>query len=169
MTTDSRAAGFGWRLGAGIGVIVVGYAALMLIPTVSGSELPRGLKSLITGVILLSPLLSKVAAVAIMGKSGFTFIKQRIFGFVWGFRPTDAVSPKRYRLGLGLMTFSFIFGELLPYLPGALIEWNSNPIFWSLVADLLLIISLFLLGGGFWDKLRALFTYDANAVFAEKK
>ncbi len=32
--------------------------------------------------------------------------------------------------------------------------------------DLLLLSSLFVLGGNFWDKVRALFLYDAEAHFS---
>jgi hypothetical protein len=32
--------------------------------------------------------------------------------------------------------------------------------------DLVTLVSLFVLGGDFWDKVRALFLHDARAVFA---
>jgi hypothetical protein len=35
----------------------------------------------------------------------------------------------------------------------------------NVAADMLFVVSLFVLGGEFWDKLRALFVYDARAEF----
>jgi hypothetical protein len=37
-----------------------------------------------------------------------------------------------------------------------------------IASDVVFIASLFVLGGDFWDKLRALFTYRAKARFEEK-
>ena len=33
------------------------------------------------------------------------------------------------------------------------------------IADAIFVVNLFVLGGDFWDKLRALFVYDAKAKF----
>jgi hypothetical protein len=41
----------------------------------------------------------------------------------------------------------------------------QHPHLMAMSGDLLLIVSLFILGGDFWDKLRALFVRDAKAVF----
>ncbi len=163
------AAEVGWRFGAGVALIVIGYAALTLIPVVTGSNLSRGVKSAVTGLILVMPLLTKVGAVAIMGKPGFNFLKQHVFGFFGRFQPAQVVSRERYRLGLIVLVVALLFGEMLPYLPGFVVDWQAHEIFWSLAADFVMIVSLFILGGGFWDKLRALFTYDSKAVFSDKK
>ena len=48
--------------------------------------------------------------------------------------------------------------NLVPGYPG-------NEITYAIVGDLLLLVSLFVLGGDFWDKLRALFIGGAKAVF----
>ena len=37
----------------------------------------------------------------------------------------------------------------------------------AIVGDIILLFSLFVLGGNFWDKLRALFIGDAKVVFPE--
>jgi hypothetical protein len=169
MAKTSDANQVGWRFGFGVALIVCGYGALALIPAVTGSDLSRGIKSAITGTILLLPLLTKVGAVAIMGKPGFNFLKQHVFGFLGRFQPAQTVSHARYRLGLLVLAAALVFGELLPYFPGFVVDWKAHEIFWSLAADAVMIASLFILGGGFWDKLRALFTYESKAVFSDKK
>ncbi|HAI46245.1 MAG TPA: hypothetical protein DCM50_05995 [Stenotrophomonas sp.] len=43
----------------------------------------------------------------------------------------------------------------------------QHPHLVAMSGDLLLILSLFILGGDFWDKLRALFVREAKAVFPQ--
>ena len=38
----------------------------------------------------------------------------------------------------------------------------------GITGDIILLLSLFVLGGNFWDKLRALFIRDAKVAFPEK-
>ena len=38
---------------------------------------------------------------------------------------------------------------------------------YAVTGDLVLFLSVFVLGGDFWDKLRSLFVYDARAQFPE--
>jgi len=164
----SKAAGageLGWRFGIGVVLIIAGYASLAFIPAVTGSSLSIGVKTTITGVIAVMPLLTKVAAIAVMGKAGFNYLKQIIGGYAGKLAPAQTVSQGRYRLGLILLIVSFGFDQIVNYLPGILIDWNANKIVWSLIADVVFVVSLFILGGDFWDKLKALFTYDAKATF----
>jgi hypothetical protein len=106
--------------------------------------------------------MSKFAAVAVMGKPGFNYLKELLTGYM---KPKQTVSPGRYRLGLVLLIIAFGFDQIVNYLPGLLIDWSANKIAWSLVADGVFLVSLFILGGDFWDKLKALFSYSAKATF----
>ena len=152
----------GWRFGLGIILIVGGYAALALIPMVTGSDLAMGVKTPLAGILAFMPVLTKVAAIAVMGKAGFNVLKGHAFKFLGRFRPPEQVSPQRYRVGLVLFVFSLVFGSLLQYAPGILVDWEANEELWALLADATLIVSLFVLGGEFWNKLAALFDYSAT-------
>lgn len=152
----------GWRFGVGIVLIIGGYASLALIPLVAGADLGVGVKTGLTGFLALMPVLTKVAAIAVMGKPGFNLLKTHVFKFLGRFAPAEQVSRRRYRAGLALFVLSIIFGSLLPYFPGILVDWEANEVFWSLVADVMMIASLFVLGGEFWNKLAALFDYNAK-------
>jgi hypothetical protein len=152
----------GWRFGVGVVLIICGYAALALIPLVAGADIGAGLKTGLTGLLALMPVLTKVAAIAVMGKPGFNLLKTHVFKFLGRFRPAEQVSRRRYRVGLVLFVLSIVFGSLLPYFPGIVVDWKANEILWSLVADAMLIASLFVLGGEFWNKLAALFDYNAK-------
>ncbi len=159
----------GWRFGIGIGLIIGGYAALALIPVVAGTDMKLGVKTALTGLLAVAPLLTKITAVAVMGKDGFKVLKAYISKFLGHLRPPEAVSRERYRLGLALFVLAIVFGSLLPYFPGFFVDWSANETFWSLVSDVVLVASLFMLGGEFWNKLAALFSYDAKVAFPDHK
>jgi len=152
----------GLRFGIGVILIIGGYAALALIPLVTSSDLALGLKTALTGFLATTPVLTKIAAVAVMGKAGFNLLKSYVFKFLGRFRPAEQVSRSRYRAGLVLFIVSLVFDSMLPYFPGIVIDWQANDVLWSVVSDVLLIASLFVLGGEFWSKLAALFHYDAK-------
>ena len=48
-----------------------------------------------------------MAAIAIMGKSGYNLIKDRVFSFLKKHGPPDRVSPARYRIGLVMFVLPF--------------------------------------------------------------
>jgi hypothetical protein len=54
-----------WRACIGAALIVGGYFALLLIPLVLASDLEPKLKAALTGLIGFTPLLTKLAAVAL--------------------------------------------------------------------------------------------------------
>jgi hypothetical protein len=157
----------GYRFAIGSGLIVCGYAALALVPMVAAADLTFGLKTALTGLISTTPLLTKIAAIAVMGKAGFNFLKEHIFNFFLRFRPVQRVSPLRYRTGLILFLLPVAGGWLEPFAPGLFVDWSENKIFWSLFGDAILITGLFVLGGEFWDKLKALFMYNARVLLPE--
>jgi hypothetical protein len=69
---------FGWRAGIGAALIVGGYFAWLLIPLVLASDFDPRLKAALTGLIGLTPLLTKLAAVALLGKPAFNLIKRLV-------------------------------------------------------------------------------------------
>ncbi len=109
-----------------------------------------------------------VLAIAIMGKLGFETMKHRIFGFLKKHGPADRVSLARHRIGLVMFVMPLLFGWLSPYLQGLFPQIDAHRNLLAITGDLLLVGSLFVLGGDFWDKVRSLFVHDAIAVLPEK-
>lgn len=109
-----------------------------------------------------------VFAIAVMGKSGFTYIKNCVFSFLKQYGPADKVSRRRYIIGLIMFCIPFLFAYLSVYIPDWIPGYRDNPIPFAIAGDLVLLTSLFVLGGNFWDKIRALFIYDAEVKFREK-
>jgi len=159
------------RLILGVAVWVVGWLlGVGLIPVVNGTNLADGLKTTINGVLLIGfPKIFLIIAVAIMGKPGFAYLKSLIAARFRKFAPPATVSPLRYRIGLILLITVILLSSIGDYLAADVLPMRQqHPKLIAMAGDLLLLVSLFLLGGDFWDKLRALFIRDAKVVFPEK-
>ena len=125
------------------------------------------LTATVSGALLFSAEILGIVSIAIMGKSGFTYIKTRVFSFLKQHAPPATVSSVRYRIGLVMFSIPILFAWVSVYIPEFILGFESNPATWALGGDILLVMSLFVLGGDFWDKIRALFVYDARANFMQ--
>ena len=151
-------------------VFVLGLLCPLLVPLVATSDLPTEWKAVLSGLLLLGiPELFMLAAAAILGKSGFDYLKGKIFGFLKHYAPPDTVGRTRYRIGLAMFLLPLLLGWLTPYVLPVLPDYGANRIAYGVPGDLLLLASLFVLGGDFWDKLRALFVRDAKAQFPDSE
>ncbi len=156
----------GWRFRLGLIIFVIGFISPLSIPLVTASELPTQWKAVISGALAIGvPEVFSIVAIATMGKSGFNYMKKRIFGFLKKHGPPDVVSRTRYRIGLVMFVLPILFGWLGPYVSHHIPGYEANRFIASAVGDLLFVSSLFVLGGDFWDKVRALFIYGAKAHF----
>lgn len=155
------------RLVLGAAVFIVGFASPLLIPVVSRTALPGGLKAALSGFLLVgAPELLMLLAAAVMGKEGYAFLKARLWARFRPYAPPDRVSRGRHRLGVAMFLAPLLLAWLAPYEPHLFPGYASNPLPWNIGGDVMLVCSLFVLGGDFWDKLRALFVRDARGVFA---
>jgi hypothetical protein len=146
----------------GASVFVLGFASPALIPWVLNSRLPAGLKAFLSGALAFGiPELAMVMAVAILGKAGYQYLKQKLGKLLSPLAPPDRVSPIRYRVGLFLFLLPLLLGWIWPYLQPHWISLQYVPICVFIAGDLTLLVSLYILGGEFWDKLRGLFTQKA--------
>jgi hypothetical protein len=75
---DSPNSNVGWRFAAGIVLIVGGYIAWTFIPVVVATELSTGAKSALTALLGATPFMTKIAAVAIMGKPAYDLFKRTV-------------------------------------------------------------------------------------------
>ena len=159
----------GWRFRLGLIIFVVGFSSPLLIPLVSASDLSTKWKAIVSGALAVGiPEVFSIVAVAIMGKSGFNYMKERIFGFLKKHGPPDVVSRRRYRIGLAMFTLPVLFGWLGPYVSPHIPGYEANRFIASAAIDLLFVASLFVLGGDFWDKVRALLIYEAKAQIPQR-
>jgi hypothetical protein len=157
------------RLTLGGVIFVVGLLCPLSIPWVVGSGLPAGWKAALSALLLLGiPELMMLVAAAVLGKSGFHFLKGLLFGFFKRHAIPKEVSPTRHRIGLALFLVPILWGWLTPYVEQGIPGYEGHRLAVGLLGDLLLVSSLFVLGGEFWEKLRALFIHRAVARFPER-
>ena len=155
--------GAGWRIRLGLTVLIVGWLSPLLIPVITRTALATEWKTIISGLLAVGiPEVLTLAAIAVMGKQGYDLIKDRIFQFLKKHGPPDQVSLNRYRIGLVMFLLPVVFGWLEPYGAHHIPCYETYRFFVSVVWDLMFVTSLFVLGGDFWDKLRALFIYKAR-------
>jgi hypothetical protein len=163
---ESSAAG--WRLKFGVGLFVLSIALPVLgVPLVAVMGLSTGVVATISGALLGGSEVLGIVAVAVMGKSGYAYIKNQVFGFLRRYGPPAEVGRIRYSIGLVMFTTPIILGWLAPYGADVIPGYVDNELAYAIAGDLLLLTSLAVLGGDFWDKLRALFIHRSKAVIPE--
>ena len=148
-------------------VFILGQLSpIILIPVVISLDLSSGWTTALSGLLMFGfPELAILASVAIMGKQGFDFIKGKLFGYFKKIAPSDMVSSRRHKIGIVMFIIPFLIAWLLPYFTDLIPSYNDFGIYINIGGDLLLVISLFVLGGDFWDKIRSLFIQSSKVVF----
>ena len=155
-----------WRFPVGVTILVAGFLAPLAIPLVTSSGLPTGWKTAIAGALAVGvPEVMMIVAAAVMGKEGFAELKRRAGRLLKKYGPPERVSLPRHRVGLAMFTLPLFLAWLAPYLGQYLPGYGTRTLVWAIAADLIFVASFFVLGGEFWDKLRALFVHGARAVF----
>ena len=157
-----------WRMKLGIAIFIIGFLSPLLVPVVKVMQITAAWKVAISGALLVGiPEVFSVAAIAIIGKSGFNVMKASIFKWIKRHGPPDKVSRSRYRIGLAMFVLPVLFGWFVPYAPDIVPGYETHHFWINLCGDVMFVSSLFILGGDFWDKVRSLFIYEAKATFSE--
>jgi hypothetical protein len=145
---------------------VVGAICPLFAPVVAMTGLSTEWKAALSGLLLVGiPEIFSLMAIAVMGKEGFNYIKGKVFAFFKRHALPKEVSLTRYRIGLVLFLLPLLFGWLAPYGTELIPGYESHRLAVNLGGDFLLILSLFVLGGEFWDKVKGLFVYGARTQF----
>jgi hypothetical protein len=131
---------------------------------VSVTDWPVAVKTVLSGILLFGFEIMIIPAVALMGKDNFDRIWAGAMRLLKTLKPTGGVSERRYTIGLYMLVVPILYAWIASYAPSWLPE-NYVPRVWVNVGlDLVALASLFVLGGDFWDKVRALFLHDARVV-----
>ena len=153
------------RLILGATILVLGFMSPLLIPAVASMDWSVGVKGAISGLLAFGiPEIMMIVAVAILGKAGYEFLKQKLLSYLKRFAPSDEVSPIRYRIGLIMFTLSLLTAWAQPYLTYFLPDLHNIPLWIFIVGDFIFILSFFVLGGNFWDKFSGLFYHKVTVV-----
>jgi hypothetical protein len=153
------------RLKLGVSLMVIGLVMPIGVPFVVGSDWLAGVKAVVSGILMFGPEIMAVVAAALMGKENFDRIMQRVKGGLKGLKPAGDVNRLRHAIGLVLFLTPALFAWIASYTLFLTSEEYTLRVAVNLGADALFVAGLFVLGGDFWDKLRALFVREARAVF----
>jgi hypothetical protein len=156
------------RLVVGAIVFISGFLSPLLIPLVTSSELSVAWKTTLSGLLMAGiPELFMVITIGILGKEGYQYLKGKVMAFLKKHGPPQKVSRSRYKTGLVMFSIPLLLGLLFPYIKHHFHALEAIETYVHIGGDVLLLISLFVLGGEFWDKIRALFTYSSAVQKAE--
>ncbi len=153
------------RLKLGVALLVIGLIMPFCAFLVAGTDWPAAVKTVVSGILVLGFEILMFPAIALMGKENFDRIIARVMGVLKMLKPASTVNRSRYTIGLVLLVVPILLSWITSYVPSWLTEGNAARLWINLGLDLIVVTSLFVLGGDFWDKLKALFRYDAKVVF----
>ena len=158
------------RLVVGAIVFIVGFLAPLLVPLVTRSDLSVAWKTTLSGLLMAGiPELFMIITIGILGKDGYQFLKGKVFAFLKKHGPPQKVSRLRYKIGLVLFTIPLLLALLFPYISHHFSSLEKIESVINIGGDVMFFTSFFVLGGEFWDKIRALFTYSTGEQEVEIK
>lgn len=155
------------RLKIGVLLLIIGLIAPLGVYPIVQSDLPVAAKTIIGGIVAFSFELLAIPAVAIMGKENFNRIMKCVSGWFGRLKPSARVGRLRYNIGLVMFVLPIVPTYVMAYFPKLLPDCSPERLLVNIGADVVFLLSLFILGGEFWDKLRSLFVWRARAVFLE--
>lgn len=159
---EAQAVRVTWRFYAGAAMLACVVLDWGLIPLASAAGWSTRQVASLTGGLFIANKLLFIGAVAIMGKDGFSYLKSLVSGVASKVAPPRQVSPGRYRLGLILLLVPVLMTWIAPYITGFVQPGSVYGFLQHLSLEVLVLVGLFLLGGEFWDKVRALFRHRAK-------
>ena len=152
-----------WRIKLAFVILIASIAWPTLIPVLAFMGVSSGVIATFSAVMIFVAELMMLTGAAIAGKEGFTFIKQKVFRIFAPFAPPKKVGRTRYTIGLVMFVVPLLFGWASPYFGHHIPGFQQHTMAYAIIGDALLLASLFVLGGDFWDKLRSLFLHNAIA------
>jgi len=158
-----------WRFKLGIAILCLMLSLWLLVPLAAAADVPRSTIAAITGALFIINKVLLLLVIAVMGKAGFQELKQHVFGYMSGLVPSAEleVSVTRHRIGLVMFCLPLVCSFLEPYIDSFAPGLRPNSWALQLLGDALLVSSFFVLGGNFWEKLRALFIRTARVTTAD--
>lgn len=125
-------------------------------------------RAFVPGAFWISAPLMKIGSIAILGKSSYAWINHQIHRLYHHVARPHHITPLRYNIGLVLFIFPFLPNYMISFMPHLFHMSLKAHYAVILISDTMFLVSLFVLGGNFWDKLRSLFIYSARARFGEE-
>jgi hypothetical protein len=152
------------RLKLGVALLILGLVMPVGAIPVAATDWPVAVKTVVSSIFLFGFEIMLIPAVALMGKDNFERIWAGAMRFLKRLKPAGGVSKTRYKVGLYMLVGPTLYAWIASYAPSWLPEDYVLRVCANVGLDLITLASLFVLGGDFWDKVRALFLHDARVV-----
>ena len=153
----------------GLIVFIISFFMLPIGLVLKGFVVGHFWKGFVLAAFWISAPIMKISSIAILGKSSYLWIQYKMHFIYHHVAKPHQVTPFRYNIGLVMFILPFLPNYMFSFMPHLLPDSLLLRYFIIIAADVVFLSSLFVLGGDFWDKLRALFIYTAKAKFKEER
>ena len=158
-----------WRYYLGLGLFIFSwltFAVALLTPFMPVSNATAA--ALATAFIIAGEV-TFWASVALLGKPFMQLLKAKLIAFLHSRKPVELrrVSKRRHNVGLALFFCSFLSYYLalaIPFLDLPRDQMLHTIISILITGQAIFFLSLFVLGGEFWAKLKELFQWPGHAT-----
>lgn len=151
-----------WRFVAGTSVLILSCAlpfSAFLVPLL---DLSVAQSAMIGGVLVAgAPEVLVLLAIALLGRKNFDLTVGTAKKFFFTTFFSSPVSRERYYAGLAVFLLTFIPFYIAGYAPTWMPPGNGR-IFVLAASDLAFIVSVFVMGGEFWEKFQRLFIWEGK-------
>ncbi len=154
----------GWRFKCGIALFILMVVLILLIPLAALSGMAPGRLAAATGTIFVVNKVLLIMVIAVMGTSGFQELKTTLASYIPSLKDERPVGPVRHAIGLLMFCIPLASAMIEPYVDQIWPGLRSHRWEMQLATDIMLAASIFVLGGNFWGKVRALFIRTARVV-----
>jgi hypothetical protein len=158
----------GVRFYIGLIVFIISFFMLPIGLVLKGFVAGHFWKDFVLAAFWISAPIMKISSIAILGKSSYLWIQYQMHYFYHRVARPRKVTLLRYNIGLTMFIMPFLPNYMFSFMPHLLPDSQLVRYIIIISADVVFLSSLFVLGGDFWDKLKALFIYTAKAKFEEK-
>jgi hypothetical protein len=153
-----------WKYYLGLTLFCYCFVPLLTVELVAFLPLSTEQAVVFGAIYVGSGELAFLLSLALLGKPFVTMLKEKLFGF-FRRKPGAAKPVGRFRHRIGVVLF---LGSFAPYFIAELALLFMDPenislrglLYLLLSGDVAFIVSLFVLGDPFWDKLKALFRWE---------
>ena len=143
-----------WRFYAGITAMVLAVVMPLCALVVPMLGLSTTQSALLAGVLLAGgPEVLCILAVALLGKDTFRYFTHRVMTALRRAVIDQPASKARYYTGLVVILLSWLPAYIYAYSP-TLMPGGDARIYVLAAMDLAFVVSVFLMGGEFWEKVR---------------
>jgi hypothetical protein len=151
-----------WRFYAGMVAMVLSVVMPLSALVVPVLGLSTAQSTLLAGVLLAGgPEVLCILAVALLGKDTFRYFTHRVMAALRRSVIDQPASKARYYAGLVVVLVSWLPSYIYAYAPAVMPGGNLR-IYVLAAMDLAFVVSVFLMGGEFWEKVRRIFIYEGK-------